>query len=96
MNRSFRRKLEKIKQKEYKLFLKKNKKFLDSIKEDEGSQKTLQRIKELLDNFGNINLYGKQEQTLEGGEETISPEEERTETQGNSENTQNPKVGRQS
>lgn len=51
MNRSFRRKLEKLREKEYKLFLKKNKRFLDAIKEDEGSQQTLQRIKALLDNF---------------------------------------------
>lgn len=79
MNRSFRRKLEKLREKEYKLFLKKNKRFLDAIKEDEGSQQTLQRIKELLDN------YGKQEQTLEGGEKVISPEEEGTEAEGNSE-----------
>jgi hypothetical protein len=70
MNRSFRRKLEKLRAKEYALFLKKNKRFLDAIKEDEGSQQTLQRIKELLDN------YGKQEQTLERGKETLKEGQE--------------------
>ena len=65
MNRQYRRKLEKERKKEYALFLKKNKAFLDSIKGEEGTQQTMQRIKELLDN------YGQQEQTLEGGEETL-------------------------
>ena len=65
MNRQYRRKLEKEREKEYKLFVKKNKDFLDSIKGEEGTQQTLERIKALLDN------YGKQEQTLEGGEETL-------------------------
>jgi hypothetical protein len=65
MNRQYRRKLEKEREKEYKLFLKKNKNFLDSIKGEEGTQQTLERIKALLDN------YGQQEQTLEGGQETF-------------------------
>jgi hypothetical protein len=65
MNRQYRRKLEKEREKEYKLFLKKNKNFLDSIKGEKGTQQTLERIKALLDN------YGKQEQTLEGGQETL-------------------------
>lgn len=65
MNRQYRRKLEKERKKEYALFLKKNKAFLDSIKGEEGTQQTLERIKELLDN------YGQQEQTLEGGEKTL-------------------------
>ena len=51
MNRQYRRKLEKERKKEYDLFLKKNKDFLDSIKGEEGTQQTMQRIKELLDNF---------------------------------------------
>lgn len=51
MNRQYRRKLEKERKKEYDLFLKKNKAFLDSIKGEEGTQQTMQRIKELLDNF---------------------------------------------
>ncbi len=51
MNRQYRRKLEKEREKEYKLFVKKNKNFLDSIKGEEGTQQTMQRIKDLLDNF---------------------------------------------
>jgi flagellar motility protein MotE (MotC chaperone) len=51
MNRQYRRKLEKEREKEYKLFVKKNKNFLDSIKGEEGTQQTLERIKDLLDNF---------------------------------------------
>jgi hypothetical protein len=51
MNRQYRRKLEKERKKEYDLFLKKNKDFLDSIKGEEGTQQTLERIKGLLDNF---------------------------------------------
>ena len=70
MNRQYRRKLEKEKEKEYKLFLKKNKDFLDSIKGEEGTQQTMQRIKALLDN------YGKQEQTLEGRQEALQEEQE--------------------
>ena len=61
MNRQYRRKLEKEREKEYKLFLKKNKDFLDSIKGEEGTQQTMQRIKDLLDNF-------KQETQDEGAE----------------------------
>ena len=76
-----------MQEKEYKLFVKKNKNFLDAIKGDSSSQETMQRIKELLDN------YGKQEQTLEGGEESVSPEEERAETQGDSESTEQVEVG---
>jgi hypothetical protein len=76
-----------MQEKEYKLFVKKNKNFLDAIKGDSGSQETLKRIKELLDN------YGKQEQTLEGGEEVITTEEERTETQGDSESIKQVEVG---
>ena len=52
MNRQYRRKLEKERKKEYNIFLKKNKAFLDSIKGEEGTQQTMQRIKELLDNYG--------------------------------------------
>lgn len=52
MNRQYRRKLEKLEKKEYDLFLKKNKDFLDSIKGEEGTQQTMQKIKELLDNYG--------------------------------------------
>jgi len=52
MNRQYRRKLEKLKKQEYSLFLKKNKDFLDSIKGEEGTQQTMQKIKELLDNYG--------------------------------------------
>jgi len=52
MNRQYRRKLEKERKKEYNLFLKKNKDFLDSIKGEEGTQQAMQRIKELLDNYG--------------------------------------------
>ena len=52
MNRQYRRKMEKLQKKEYDLFLKKNKSFLDSIKGEEGTQKTLERIKHLLDNYG--------------------------------------------
>jgi len=52
MNRQYRRKLEKLQKKEYDLFVKKNKDFLDAIKGDQGSQQTMQRIKELLDNYG--------------------------------------------
>jgi hypothetical protein len=87
MNRQYRRRIQKMQEKEYKLFVKKNKNFLDSIKGDSSSQETMQRIKELLDN------YGKQEQTLEGGEESVSPEEERAETQGDSESIEQVEVG---
>jgi hypothetical protein len=52
MNRQYRRKLEKERKKEYNLFLKKNKDFLDNIKGEEGTQQAMQRIKELLDNYG--------------------------------------------
>ena len=52
MNRQYRRKLEKLEKKEYNLFLKKNKDFLDSIKGEEGTQQAMQRIKQLLDNYG--------------------------------------------
>jgi hypothetical protein len=52
MNRQYRRKLEKLQKKEYNLFVKKNKDFLDAIKGDQGSQQAMQRIKELLDNYG--------------------------------------------
>jgi hypothetical protein len=52
MNRQYKRKLEKERKKEYNLFLKKNKDFLDSIKGEEGTQQTMQRIKQLLDNYG--------------------------------------------
>ena len=52
MNRQYRRKMEKLQKKEYDLFLKKNKDFLDAIKGDQGSQQTMQRIKDLLDNYG--------------------------------------------
>jgi hypothetical protein len=52
MNREYRRKLEKLQKKEYNVFVKKNKDFLDAIKGDQGSQQTMQRIKELLDNYG--------------------------------------------
>ena len=52
MNRQYRRKLEKLQKKEYNLFVKKNKDFLDAIKGDAGSQQAMQRIKELLDNYG--------------------------------------------
>jgi hypothetical protein len=52
MNRQYRRKLEKLEKKQYDLFLKKNKDFLDSIKGEEGTQQAMQRIKELLDNYG--------------------------------------------
>jgi hypothetical protein len=69
MNRQYRRKLEKLQKKEYNLFLKKNKNFLDSIKGEEGTQQTLERIKALLDN------YGQQEQTLEGGQEALQEEQ---------------------
>ena len=51
MNRQYRRKLE------YALFLKKNKAFLDSIKGEEGTQQTLERIKGLLDNFQQETQY---------------------------------------
>ena len=44
MNRQYRRKMEKLQKKEYDLFLKKNKSFLDSIKGEEGTQKTLEKI----------------------------------------------------
>lgn len=87
MNRQYRRRIQKMQEKEYKLFVKKNKNFLDAIKGDAGSMQAMERIKELLDN------YGKQEQTLEGGEESVSPEEERTETQGDSESIEQVKVG---
>lgn len=52
MNRQYRRKMEKLQKREYNLFVKKNKDFLDAIKGDQGSQQALQRIKELLDNYG--------------------------------------------
>jgi hypothetical protein len=52
MNREYRRKLEKLQKKEYNVFVKKNKNFLDAIKGDQGSQQAMQRIKELLDNYG--------------------------------------------
>lgn len=87
MNRQYRRRIEKMQKKEYALFVKKNKNFLDAIKGNAGSMQTMERIKELLDN------YGKQEQTLEGGEESVSPEEERAETQGNSESFEQVEVG---
>jgi len=87
MNRQYRRRIQKMQEKEYKLFVKKNKNFLDAIKGDAGSMQTMERIKELLDN------YGKQEQTLERGEEIISPEEERAETQGDSESIEQVEVG---
>ena len=87
MNRQYRRRIQKMQEKEYKLFVKKNKNFLDAIKGDSGSQETLKRIKELLDN------YGKQEQTLEGGEESVSPEEEGAETQGDSKTVEQVEVG---
>ncbi len=65
MNRQYRRKLEKERKKEYALFLKKNKAFLDSIKGEEGTQQAMQRIKELLDNYGKEQSNGEylQEQT---------------------------------
>lgn len=87
MNRQYRRRIEKMQKKEYALFVKKNKDFLDAIKGDSSSQETLQRIKQLLDN------YGQQEQTLEGGKEIVSTKEERTETQGNSESSEQNEVG---
>jgi phosphopantothenoylcysteine synthetase/decarboxylase len=87
MNRSYRRKLEKLREQEYRLFVKKNKGFLDAIKGDGGSQETMQRIKELLDN------YGQQEQTLEGRKEIITTEEERTEVEGNQESSRQDEVG---
>lgn len=87
MNRQYRRRIQKMQEKEYKLFVKKNKDFLDTIKGDAGSMQAMERIKELLDN------YGKQEQTLEGREEIISTEEERAETQGNSESIEQVEVG---
>lgn len=87
MNRQYRRRIQKMQEKEYKLFVKKNKNFLDAIKGDAGSIQAMERIKELLDN------YGKQEQTLEGGEENVSPEEERAETQGDSESIEQVEVG---
>ena len=52
MNRQYRRKMEKLQKKEYNVFVKKNKNFLDAIKGDQGSQQALQRIKDLLDNYG--------------------------------------------
>jgi len=61
MNRQYRRKLEKERKKEYNLFLKKNKAFLDSIKGEEGTQQTLERIKGLLDNFQQETQYAKSE-----------------------------------
>lgn len=87
MNRQYRRRFEKMQKKEYALFVKKNKDFLDAIKGDSSSQETLNRIKELLDN------YGQQEQTLEGGKKTFSTEEERAETEGNSESSEQDEVG---
>jgi len=89
MNRQYRRRIEKMQKKEYALFVKKNKDFLDAIKGDSSSQETLQRIKELLDN------YGQQEQTLERGEKTFSSEEERTEAEGNQESSGQDEVGSQ-
>ena len=53
MNRQYRRKLEKERKKEYNLFLKKNKNFLDSIKGKGETQEALQKIKDLLDKFEN-------------------------------------------
>lgn len=88
MNRQYRRRMEKLQDKEFKIFLKKNKDFLDAIKDNGGYLQTVEKIKNLLKNN-----YGQQEQTLEGGEETISKEEEGTETQGNSENTEQNEVG---
>ena len=88
MNRQYRRRMEKLQDKEFKIFLKKNKDFLDAIKDNGGYLQTVEKIKNLLKNN-----YGQQEQTLERGEETISKEEERTETQGNSENTEQNEVG---
>lgn len=87
MNRSYRRKLEKLREQKYRLFVKKNKGFLDAIKGDSGSIQTMQRIKELLDN------YGKQEQTLERREEVITTEEERTEVKRNQESSGQDEVG---
>ena len=65
MNRQYRRKLEKLQKKEYSLFVKKNKDFLDAIKGDQGSQQALQKIKDLLDNYGKEQSNGEylQEQT---------------------------------
>lgn len=65
MNRQYRRKMEKLQKKEYDLFLKKNKDFLDSIKGEESTQQAMQRIKELLDNYGKEQSNGEylQEQT---------------------------------
>lgn len=65
MNRQYRRKMEKLQKKEYDIFLKKNKDFLDSIKGEEGTQQAMQRIKELLDNYGKEQSNGEylQEQT---------------------------------
>jgi hypothetical protein len=88
MNRQYRRRMEKLQDKEFKIFLKKNKDFLDAIKDNGGYLQTVEKIKNLLKNN-----YGQQEQTLERGEETISKEEEGTETQGNSENTEQNEVG---
>lgn len=87
MNRQYRRRIQKMQEKEYKLFVKKNKNFLDAIKGDAGSMQAMERIKELLDN------YGQQEQTLERGEKTFSSEEERTETKRNSESSEQVEVG---
>jgi hypothetical protein len=57
--------MEKLQKKEYSLFLKKNKDFLDSIKGEESTQQAMQRIKELLDNYGKEQSNGEylQEQT---------------------------------
>lgn len=65
MNRQYRRKMEKLQKKEYDIFLKKNKDFLDSIKGEEGTQQAMQRIKQLLDNYGKEQSNGEylQEQT---------------------------------
>jgi hypothetical protein len=87
MNRQYRRRMEKLQDKEFKIFLKKNKDFLDAIKDNGGYLQTVEKIKNLLKNN-----YGQQEQTLERGEENIS-KEEGTETQGNSENTEQNEVG---
>lgn len=87
MNRQYRRRIEKMQKKEYGIFVKKNKDFLDAIKGDSSSQETLKRIKELLDN------YGKQEQTLEGRKEIVSSKKERTEAEGNQESSGQDEVG---
>ena len=87
MNRQYRRRMQKLQDKEFKLFLKKNKDFLDAIKENGGYLQTMDKIKNLLNN------YGQQEQTLERREESLPSEEEGTETQGNSKSTEQTEVG---